>query len=631
MNIPSTRSLLTIALALGAANTAHSEIVYSSYDSASQYAYVVYDMPDFDQRRNALPNTGNCYCGPASVADLLGYVSTHGYPDVDPGIPWISWNETSSYNDLTGLISDIGISTSVSPGGSLSSSCGTSQSNLYDELVDRLGDRFTVRNSLMDTSTGYAPNTATIARRGYLDQAVGLILYGRWAGDFDGSSWDTSWSSRRGGHFEAVNVAMRGGDITRLGVRNPWENTLVDEQSEFATEWFDVTQRSIQVGSNELDMDQLNAPYFIYSEDSGLERRMQILEGYLSIAPKACYSWSEVTNSIIRIVPMGELWSSHGRTLQEVSYPGPISQAVFGPDDLTIAAIIDGKLFRTKRSLGDENPHEQVNLGNIGNAKVHDIAFGPDRHLHVLAGQQLLILDWQNGEVIESVDLPGEGQSIAMENGIAHVLISEANILAAVDRFGGPDGTIVHELALPGDAQVDENSRIAMLPGARLFLLTQGTVNSMQITPNGLARVWTPIPRDGEWADIATDDGMTLCLLDRNGLVESWKFQDNNLIPHPGHALHGVQAGTRLTVARSTSNATPESNDWGGPFEDDGQRTVELDCRSDLNFDRQVDSADIGILLSEWNQGRSIADINRDGQVNSADLGVLLANFGPCR
>jgi hypothetical protein len=454
------------------------------------------------------------------------------------------------------------------------------------------------------------------------------MLHGRWAGGFEGDTWVTSADQRRGGHFEAVNVAIRGGDITRLGVRNPYEDVLVDDQSEFATEWFDVTERSVRIGSSDMTMDQLNN---IYYSSSGSEYRMQLLEGYLSIAPKACYSWSEVTNSVFRLMPMGEAWSRMGRNLEEIRYPGIISQTAFGPDDLTIAVIMDGKLFRTERGADQEQLHQRVNLGNIDNAKVHDIAFGPDRNLYVLAGEQMLVLNWNNGEVIESINLPGEGQSIAMENGIAHVLISETNVLAAVDRFGGPDGTIVHELALPGDAQVDENSRIAMLPGARLFLLTQGTVNSMQITENGLARIWTPIPRDGEWADIATDDGMTLCLLDRNGLVESWKFQDNNLLPHPGHALHGVQAGTRLTVARSTSNATPESNDLGGPFEDDGQRIVELDCRSDLNFDRQVDSADIGILLSEWNQERSIADINRDGQVNSADLGVLLANFGPCR
>lgn len=628
MNTPPNGSLLTIALALGVTSAAHSEIVYSSYDNSEQYAFIVYDMPDFDQRRSSLPNTGDCYCGPASVADLLGYVSTHGYPDVDPGIPWFSWRTTSSYNEMTGLIAQIGISTSVNPGGSSSSGCGTSQNNLYDELVSRIGDRFTIRNAKYSLTHETAPDTAHIARRGYNDQAVGLMLYGRWAGSFDGGTWVTTSGQRRGGHFEAVNVAIRGGDITRLGVRNPYENDLVDDQSEFATEWFDVTERSVRIGSSDMTMDQLNNVYY---SSSGSEYRMQLLEGYLSIAPKACYSWSEVNNSLLRIVPMSEEWSHLGRNLEEIPYPGAISQVAFGPDDLSIAVIMDGKLFRTKRHADQDQGHERINLGNFDEAKVHDIAFGPDRNLYVLAGQHLVVLNYDATEIIDAYPCPGQGERIAIENGIAHVLIPESNLLVAFDRNNGPDGVFIHELPLPGDAQVNENSRIAMLPGGRFFLLTDGTVNSMRITENGLARVWTQIPRDGEWADISTDDGMTICLLDRNGLVESWRFMDNTLVPHPGHALHGIQAGTRLTVARSTSNADPETNELGGPFEDDGQRTIELDCRSDLNFDRQVDSADIGILLSEWGQQRSIADIDRDGSVGSADLGMLLANFGPCR
>jgi hydroxyacylglutathione hydrolase len=49
----------------------------------------------------------------------------------------------------------------------------------------------------------------------------------------------------------------------------------------------------------------------------------------------------------------------------------------------------------------------------------------------------------------------------------------------------------------------------------------------------------------------------------------------------------------------------------------------------DLNRDGLVDGADLGILLSEWDQGgTSPANLNGDSRVDGADLGILLANWG---
>jgi hypothetical protein len=47
----------------------------------------------------------------------------------------------------------------------------------------------------------------------------------------------------------------------------------------------------------------------------------------------------------------------------------------------------------------------------------------------------------------------------------------------------------------------------------------------------------------------------------------------------------------------------------------------------DLNGDGVVNGADLGILLSNWNQPGA-TDLNGDGTTNGADLGMLLANWG---
>jgi formylglycine-generating enzyme required for sulfatase activity len=52
-------------------------------------------------------------------------------------------------------------------------------------------------------------------------------------------------------------------------------------------------------------------------------------------------------------------------------------------------------------------------------------------------------------------------------------------------------------------------------------------------------------------------------------------------------------------------------------------------CLGDLNADRTVTGADLGILLGQWGQTGS-GDLNGDGIVGGADLGLLLGVWGAC-
>lgn len=53
-------------------------------------------------------------------------------------------------------------------------------------------------------------------------------------------------------------------------------------------------------------------------------------------------------------------------------------------------------------------------------------------------------------------------------------------------------------------------------------------------------------------------------------------------------------------------------------------------CKSDLNNDRVVTGADLGVLLGSWGQSDVPADLNADGVVGGADLGILLGAWGAC-
>jgi formylglycine-generating enzyme required for sulfatase activity len=52
-------------------------------------------------------------------------------------------------------------------------------------------------------------------------------------------------------------------------------------------------------------------------------------------------------------------------------------------------------------------------------------------------------------------------------------------------------------------------------------------------------------------------------------------------------------------------------------------------CLGDLNADRTVTGADLGILLGQWGQAGS-GDLNGDGIVGGADIGLLLGVWGAC-
>jgi hypothetical protein len=77
---------------------------------------------------------------------------------------------------------------------------------------------------------------------------------------------------------------------------------------------------------------------------------------------------------------------------------------------------------------------------------------------------------------------------------------------------------------------------------------------------------------------------------------------------------------------------------WSGASTDANADGIPDDCQTpscrDADFfpDRNVNGADLGILLSQWGPATqyTVADLNRDGTVDGADLGVFLSFWGPC-
>jgi hypothetical protein len=52
-------------------------------------------------------------------------------------------------------------------------------------------------------------------------------------------------------------------------------------------------------------------------------------------------------------------------------------------------------------------------------------------------------------------------------------------------------------------------------------------------------------------------------------------------------------------------------------------------CQGDLDGSGEVDGADLGLLLANWDEA-GLGDLDGSGVVDGADLGLLLAAWGPC-
>ncbi|MFI4881908.1 MAG: GC-type dockerin domain-anchored protein [Phycisphaerales bacterium JB064] len=74
------------------------------------------NMPDFDQRRSALPGDGSMYCVPTATANALAYMANNGYPGVFDGPR--NWQSQSNYNFVSTQLTTLGtlMGTSVSGG-----------------------------------------------------------------------------------------------------------------------------------------------------------------------------------------------------------------------------------------------------------------------------------------------------------------------------------------------------------------------------------------------------------------------------------------------------------------------------------------------------------------------------------
>lgn len=88
-------------------------------------------MPDYDQRRQTLPNNGNMYCVPTSFVNICGYFQKYGMPNM------LRDFNPNSHTDMTGLIFLVGFLMGTHPQDGTSASWPT-EFNWIDSNTSKL-------------------------------------------------------------------------------------------------------------------------------------------------------------------------------------------------------------------------------------------------------------------------------------------------------------------------------------------------------------------------------------------------------------------------------------------------------------------------------------------------------------
>lgn len=630
--------------ALGATTGLSAEFDQADWLNDETYMLLISHMPDFDQRRggpNGLVTSqtvgGGTHCGPTSGANLLAYISTHGFPQIDPmQADYADTGNTVTYNRVTELVRDLGVEMNVDnwTDGNGNLGLGTNQNSRANAMRARLSEHFTIANFRRPGNHAWWPSLDSLARAGIDNGAIMSLGYGYydWSGDAENG---INLVQRNGGHAVTLTAAAAYSGRMVLGVSDPTTDSGENNrtQSDFEISLWDVDEFPvIDAGGNSRNAFFLSDGNSA-SQDGSSDR---VLEGYISIQPRTGLSWDRYDDSFLLAGPTFGAWSE---VIDPIRASGSTRSRIrdlqYDPDMLDAILLDEDDRCLIRFPVGSDHPR-RIKL-EYDDGKID--AFSIDRHRNLIVFSDRAIRRYNIDDPCDPTfegAIPARATTVHVNDARDEILVVMGDI-NAIGRF-----TDLHAkrprmqmMRLPrnlnwreasGILQFDDGTILINMKGGGLYRLEQRG-RSMQAEPV----ILEGLPRNSV-SSIAVDDLGTL-LVSAGGRVNAYtpRKQDGRFVLDPSNLFHGLECGERFVPSRSRSNlddtdAAFKNNEVG----DRRSTRVLKRCRGDVNWDQRVDERDIDSILSAIGETRGPEDLNRDGIVNVLDIVIATSNFGAC-
>ena len=652
--MPRRANALILPTALLAA-AAHADVRTARWDGSSSFEWNLWHQNDFDQGRAScsggtvpgLPNDGRMFCAPTANADCLAYVASHGYPGVAPG-PQADWSAAYNYAPITTLLNALGNEMSTDP------AAGTSFVYAWAAVRDRLAsqsDGAITLYAVSNTAT-WAPTVPFVAKR--LIKHDGICIATIAAYELTGySTFGYPELQRVAGHVVApVYATVRSGGEYSIAFNDPGLSDYTDDwcsQSAF----FSSTYRAADGWVHVLDetggwlfLSKVSVVYGHYMDDRG---DATLLDGFMAYEPRSGYGWQPETDITGQPTGNGTVSTWHDRILAGFQQPYLRQQIVpndgevvdFAPDPLDPSGIISlrklpGSPTAVERIDLDSGERTQFLPGAFNDPKrfviTRDFAMvasepgGVARRL--LAQPQVATARTQLGFTPAALAASDATDELIALNMDARTLV---RLPAALN---GPPVT----QPLPANLAIAGNAWIFAAPDGATWICSELSPAIHRVTPQGTETIAIPGYQGG--ATIEVDDVGAVFIAAKMQGEPAGRWLKIRKGPQGWVRDRTTQFADRIVgrmahIGRSRSNLTPGRH--SAPFWKDLPITGQEHgpCRGDLNVDRAVDGADLGILLSMWGPiGAGLPngsyDLDHSGMVDGGDLGILLSAWGPC-
>ncbi len=607
---------LALAVLVAAAGTASAQCNVSKYG-----------VPDFDQRRGYLPNSGSMYCVPTGVLNWMGYIANRGRPAA-MGHSSSDWSSSSEYGTVNVRDFNMGDWMDTSDTG------GTDTGDAVDGTVEYLNHYnvgpFMVMGLIGNDGWQVTPKGMySFLKMGHLVSMV----YGRY--EKDGDQWE-----RTGGHCVTLVSVQDGCNISQcsIGFKDPWtgDSDSISTQSEFATKWWDVSK---QTRNYDGDVFPMWGPQ---GQASGPNDTIRLIDKMIVILPMFVLAKDplHIDQMIVHAAPLlsnnedppqlNVIMPSNAALLH--AFPDPHS-----PSSIIITAPAGG----VPAKVWDYDPVDKT-FTSLLDLPANPGAFTIDRRGDLLLeinGDLHKFHRLSDGAVIAisylKLGLPVSSMAFDDATDDLYVLSGPQRRLL---RFpGGNIEAVPYSGPLPTAIPVGIVPCIAPSPeDGKIWFCSDASPIVYQLTPSGAAPGWL-VTNSVNTGGGSQPTGLQFGDHGEMKFISGNKIHEYDIDPASGRYVpsgdphfENLPASKFLSLSRSRTNFDPRLHTgpaWANIVDPDPKTPEVPDCLADFNVDGFVNGIDFDEYVALFEAGRPGADVDGDTFVSGIDFDLYMDHF----